>query len=134
VNKQELSERDICTKYIVPAVERAGWGRMLQMREEFEIARGRIIVRGESTAVQEANPTDTGRSPQPHLHRLFDAVCAPVMTKRRTEVIRRIREEFENGADYYRFQGERLAVEPGNPAEKPDASHLGWHNDNVFRP
>jgi len=44
VNKQELSERDICTKYIVPALERAGWDRMLLMREEFEMARGRIIV------------------------------------------------------------------------------------------
>jgi len=25
MNKQQLTERDICTKYILPAVERAGW-------------------------------------------------------------------------------------------------------------
>jgi len=46
MNKQELSERDICTKYILPAVERAGWDLAAQVREEFEISRGRIIVRG----------------------------------------------------------------------------------------
>ena len=46
MRKEGLSERDICTKYIIPALERAGWDRMLQLREEFEISRGRIIVRG----------------------------------------------------------------------------------------
>ena len=46
VNKQQLSERDICTKYILPAVKNAGWDEMLQVREEFEISKGRITVRG----------------------------------------------------------------------------------------
>jgi len=46
LNKHELSERDICTKYILPALEQAGWDRMLQMREEFELAPGQIRVRG----------------------------------------------------------------------------------------
>src|SRR5699024_7132599 len=46
MNKHELSERDICTKYILPALERAGWDRMLQLREEFEMSKGRITVRG----------------------------------------------------------------------------------------
>jgi len=46
MNKQELSERDICTKYILPALESAGWDLILQLREEFEMAKGRIIVRG----------------------------------------------------------------------------------------
>ncbi len=133
VNKQELSERDICTKYIVPALEGAGWDRMLQMREEFEVARGRIIVRGEPTAVEEANPTDIGRSPQPDLHRPIDASFASVMPKHRTAVSRRIREEFENGRDYYRYHGQALATIPRNRAEQPDAGYLTWHNEHLFR-
>jgi hypothetical protein len=34
MNKQALSERDICTKFITPAVKRAGWDEMTQIREE----------------------------------------------------------------------------------------------------
>src|SRR5690625_1408102 len=46
MNKKTLTERDICTKYITPALRAAGWDEMLQVREEYEITRGRIIVRG----------------------------------------------------------------------------------------
>lgn len=41
-----LSERDICTKFITPALERAGWDIATQIREEFPLTKGRIIVRG----------------------------------------------------------------------------------------
>lgn len=47
MNKKELSERDICTKFITPAVEQAGWNITTQIREEFPITKGRIIVRGQ---------------------------------------------------------------------------------------
>jgi type I restriction enzyme R subunit len=50
LNKHELSERDICTKYILPALTAAGWDAMLQLREEFEISKGRITVRGKLVA------------------------------------------------------------------------------------
>jgi type I restriction enzyme, R subunit len=46
VNKKQLSERDICTKFITPAVKRAGWDEMSQIREEVSFTKGRIIVRG----------------------------------------------------------------------------------------
>src|SRR6476469_3496493 len=46
MDKRTLSERDICTKFILPAVKRAGWDEMVQVREEFYFTRGRIIVRG----------------------------------------------------------------------------------------
>ncbi len=41
-----LSERDICTKFITPALERSGWDMHMQIREEFPLTKGRIIVRG----------------------------------------------------------------------------------------
>ncbi|MDT0619637.1 DEAD/DEAH box helicase family protein [Salinisphaera sp. P385] len=46
MQKRDLSERDICSKYITPALETAGWDRMLQIREEVSFTKGRIIVRG----------------------------------------------------------------------------------------
>ena len=46
MNKKQLSERDICTKYITPALEKAGWDVTTQIREEFPLTNGRIIVRG----------------------------------------------------------------------------------------
>lgn len=45
-NKRSLSERDICTKFITPAVKDAGWDEMAQIREEVSFTKGRIIVRG----------------------------------------------------------------------------------------
>ena len=46
MEKKSLSERDICTKFITPALRSAGWDEMLQIREEVSFTAGRIIVRG----------------------------------------------------------------------------------------
>ena len=44
LNKKELSERDICTKFITPVIrEVAGWND-LQFLQEFTL--GKIFVRG----------------------------------------------------------------------------------------
>lgn len=41
-----LSERDIITKYIIPAIENSGWNRQTQIREEVAFTAGRIFVKG----------------------------------------------------------------------------------------
>lgn len=46
MNKKELSERDICTKFINPAITQAGWNMKKQVREEVSFTDGRIIVQG----------------------------------------------------------------------------------------
>lgn len=46
MDKKRLSERDICSKYITPAVTDAGWDLQTQIREEVSFTKGRIIVRG----------------------------------------------------------------------------------------
>jgi putative restriction endonuclease len=79
------------------------------------------------------NRPENGLLLRSDLHRLFDAGYLTVTAEHRIVVSRRIREEFENGRDYYRFHGEKLRVEPRDPAEKPDISYLGWHNEQVFR-
>ena len=42
----KLSERDVCTKFITPAVVAAGWDLQTQIREEVSFTKGRIVVRG----------------------------------------------------------------------------------------
>ncbi|PLX38706.1 MAG: restriction endonuclease [Hyphomicrobiales bacterium] len=46
MDKSSLSERDISTKFITPALRKAGWDVMAQIREEVSFTKGRIIVRG----------------------------------------------------------------------------------------
>lgn len=45
-DKRELSERDICTKFITPAIKSAKWDIRSQIREEVNLTEGRIIVKG----------------------------------------------------------------------------------------
>ena len=48
--KAALSERDICTKFITPAIAAAGWNTHSQMREEVNLTAGRVVVRGNRAA------------------------------------------------------------------------------------
>lgn len=53
MNKKNLSERDICTKFITPALEKAGWNKDYHFREELSFntfTDGKIYVRGKITA------------------------------------------------------------------------------------
>ena len=58
MDKRALSERDICTKFITPALRRAGWDEMLQIREEVSFTKGRIIVRGKLVSRGQAKRAD----------------------------------------------------------------------------
>src|ERR1051325_2195096 len=58
IDKSGLSERDICTKFITPALRRTGWDEMLQIREEFSFTKGRIIVRGKLVSRGKAKRAD----------------------------------------------------------------------------
>ena len=46
MNKKNLSESDICDKYIRPAMENAGWDGMAQIYREYPLRAGRVVVRG----------------------------------------------------------------------------------------
>lgn len=58
MDKKELSERDICSKYITPAILRAGWLQS-QFREEVKLTDGRVAVRG-NVAARVKNPDAKG--------------------------------------------------------------------------
>jgi putative restriction endonuclease len=66
------------------------------------------------------------------LHILLDRGYLTVTPDLRVQVSKRIREEFENGRDYYAHHGQLLRVLPENPPERPDAAFLRWHTDSVY--
>ena len=50
LDKKQLTERDICTKFITPALKQAGWDIDSQILEEVSFTDGKIFVRGKLTA------------------------------------------------------------------------------------
>ena len=55
---KNLSEQDICTKFITPAIEKAGWDKMTQLREQVSFTSGRILVRGKTIERGEGKRAD----------------------------------------------------------------------------
>ncbi len=58
IGKKDLSERDICTKYITPALKQAGWDIHSQIREEVTLTAGRVIVKGQMGMRAKGKRTD----------------------------------------------------------------------------
>ena len=58
MDKNSLTERDICSKYITPAITAAGWDLHKQVREEVSFTKGRIIVRGKLHSRGESRRAD----------------------------------------------------------------------------
>lgn len=67
MDKKSLSERDICTKCITPAVIAAGWDLQTQVFEEVSFTKGRIIVRGKLVSRGKAKRADYLLAYQPNL-------------------------------------------------------------------
>ena len=65
------------------------------------------------------------------LHTLFDRGYLTVTPGYRLEVSRRIREEYENGRDYYALNGQALRL-PRIETARPDPTLLDWHNRHRF--
>ncbi len=67
------------------------------------------------------------------LHILFDSGYITVTKDYDVEVSRRIKEDFDNGRNYYEFHGKHLKVVPRNTLERPSREFIEWHNENAFR-
>jgi putative restriction endonuclease len=65
------------------------------------------------------------------LHTLFDRGYVTVTPKHRLEVSRRIREEYENGREYYALGGRELRP-PRTESARPDPVLLDWHNRHRY--
>jgi putative restriction endonuclease len=67
------------------------------------------------------------------LHKLFDAGYITITPQLKVVVSTRIKEEFENGREYYRFHGRDLDNLPNRLMDKPASKYIEWHNENIFR-
>jgi predicted restriction endonuclease len=65
------------------------------------------------------------------VHTLFDRGYITVTPEYRVEVSRRIKDEFENGKEYYSGHGKLFAL-PAKTSLQPAAKFLSWHNENVY--
>ena len=78
MHKKKLSERDICTKFITPALERAGWDIRTQVREEYPIAAGRIVVRGKLVHRKKSRRADYVLFGHKHEEAVWQAERVPI--------------------------------------------------------
>ena len=75
---------------------------------------------------------DNGLLLRSDLHTLFDQGYVTVTPEHRLLVSRTIREEFENGRDYYALDGRRIRL-PVAPNPPPSRDFLEWHANTMFR-
>lgn len=67
------------------------------------------------------------------MHKLFDAGYITITNDHKIEVSKRIKEEFQNGREYYQYHGKDLLNLPNNLQDRPDSAYLEWHNVNKYR-
>ena len=65
------------------------------------------------------------------VHTLFDRGYITVTPDHRVEVSRRIKDEFENGKEYYSAHGRVISL-PAEATLHPAAKFLSWHNEKVY--
>jgi putative restriction endonuclease len=65
------------------------------------------------------------------IHTLFDRGYITVTPDYHVEVSKRIKEEFNNGVEYYAMHGKRINL-PLLKQVQPSKESLLWHNENVF--
>ena len=65
------------------------------------------------------------------LHALFDKGYITINPTFEIEVSRKIKEEFENGRDYYRLHGNKIRI-PIKAEYNPSKEFIDWHNTNVY--
>ncbi|MGB2784653.1 EcoAI/FtnUII family type I restriction enzme subunit R [Psychrobacter sp.] len=67
MNKLELSETDIISKFILPAIKSSGWDDMTQIREEVKLRDGKVIVRGQMAVRKTVKSADIVLYHKPNL-------------------------------------------------------------------
>lgn len=67
------------------------------------------------------------------IHKLFDKGYLTITPDYHIEVSPRIKEQFENGRDYYKFHGNQLVTLPSMSNQRPNVEFIDWHNCNVYK-
>jgi putative restriction endonuclease len=66
------------------------------------------------------------------LHALFDQGYVTINSSMQFEVSHKIKEEFENGRDYYRLHGQPIYL-PSDLTKRPSQEYLEWHNNERYK-
>ena len=67
------------------------------------------------------------------LHKLFDTGYLTITPDLKVEISKRIKEEFENGKECYKFHGGDLFNLPNRIQDKPGRNFIEWHNENIYK-
>ncbi len=67
------------------------------------------------------------------LHILFDKGYITLNDDLNVEVSSRIREEYENGREYYAWHGSQLSQMPESNNERPSEAFLEWHREHIYK-
>jgi putative restriction endonuclease len=79
------------------------------------------------------NLTNNGLLLRSDMHILFDKGYMTVSDNHHLEVSRRIREEYENGKEYYAYHGKKLSNLPANFMDRPSPNFLNWHQEQIYK-
>ena len=66
------------------------------------------------------------------VHKLFDSGYITLTEDFTVEISKRIKEEFENGKDYYKHHGNKLLILPETSKNQPGKKYIAWHNQNIY--
>jgi putative restriction endonuclease len=80
------------------------------------------------------NQTSNGLLLRSDMHKLFDDGYITITPSLKIEVSKRIREEFNNGREYYQYHGRDLLALPSLETNRPSPFYLEYHNTTIFRP
>ena len=78
------------------------------------------------------NSVNNGLLLRADIHNLFDEGYVALTPEFRFEVSRRVREDYENGRDYYALSGRQLSL-PDDLMKRPSREFIQWHINNRFR-
>lgn len=67
------------------------------------------------------------------MHKLFDCGYLTITTNYKIEISARIKEEFQNGKEYYQYHGKELMFLPNKDTNKPNEKYIDWHNSNIYK-
>lgn len=77
---------------------------------------------------QGPHATSNGLLLRSDMHKLFDSGYITITKDYKVEVSKAIKEEFENGREYYQYHGKELLYLPTNLIDKPNSKFIEWHN------
>jgi type I restriction enzyme R subunit len=77
MNKKQMSEQDIRSKFITPAIVEGGWDLHTQIREEVTFTQGKVIVKGKLGRRGKAKRAES--KSQTNCNRLMEAVVAEIL-------------------------------------------------------